>query len=173
MELMETKKYFLRPGKAAVKQSYYLLDENKNTVCEANILKMPVFGAADVEFINHITGQTSMHKVGHTVTTESNGLFGGGALFAKSHFKYDGEKIWDYLHDQGIRIDTGLQGGKLGTSYTVTLKGEPIATIDTASVGGSFITTKFALDVTTSEEYLDWAFLIAWSIARTDQTILQ
>lgn len=172
MEIMETRKYQLRPGKPAVKQSYYLFDENEETVYEANILKMPVFGAADVEFINHVTGRSSMHKVGHTVTTETSGLF-GGPLFAKSHFKFDDVKIWDYLHEQGIRIDTGLQGGKLGASYSVTLEGNPIATIDTASIGGSFITTKYALDVTTTEEYLDWAFLVAWSIARTEQTILQ
>ena len=168
MELMETKKYFFRPGKASVKQSYYLQDENEETVYEANILKMPVFGAADVEFINHITGQTTMHKVGHTVTTETSGLL-GALTFTKSYFKFDDVKIWDYLHEQGIRIDSGLQGGRLGMSYDVTLKGEPIANIETSSARGSVLTSRFTLDVTTSEKYIDWAFLVAWSIARTDK----
>ena len=168
---METKKYFFRPGKASVKQGFFMQDENEEVVYEANVLKMPVLSAADVEFVNKINGRSEIHKVGHTMTTETSGLL-GPFRFMKSYFKYDGEKIWDYLHDQGIRIESGIQSERLGMSYDVTLKGNKIANISTAAADGSkfILTTRFTLDVTTTEEFIDWAFLVAYSIAKTEQT---
>lgn len=168
---METKTYFFHPGKASVKQSYLMEDENQEVVYEANVLKMPLLGAADVEFINHITGKSEIHKVGHTLTSETSGLL-GGLTFTKSHFKYDNEKIWDYLHENGIRIESGIQTGRLGMAYDVTLKGDKIAAIETSAGNGSkfVLTTRYALEVTTTEEFIDWAFLVAYSIAKTEQT---
>ena len=168
---METKKYFFHPGKASVKQGYLMQDENQELVYESNVIKQPLLGAADVEFINHITGKSVVHKVGHTLTSETSGLF-GGLSFTKSHFKFDGVKIWDYLHEQGVRLDSGISGSRIGMVYDVSLKGQKIATIATAAANGSkfILTSRFTLDVTTTEEYIDLAFLVAYSIARTDQT---
>ena len=168
---METKAYFFHPGKASIKQGYLMEDDNQEVVYEANVLKQPLFGAADVEFVNHITGKSEIHKVGHTVTSETSGIL-GGFTFTKSHFKFDNEKIWDYLHERGIRIESGIQRGRLGMAYDVTLKGDKIAEIVTSSgKGSSFVlTSRFALEVTTSEEFIDWAFLVAYSIAKTEQT---
>ncbi len=75
------------------------------------------------EFTNHLTNRTEVHKVGHTVTAvQSSGLSGGilgdisEALSTRSGFKFDGKKVWDYLHDQWIRIDSSLAKGRLGYS---------------------------------------------------------
>ena len=169
---MEIKNYYFHPGKASIKQGYLMEDENQEVVYEANVLKQPLLGAADVEFVNHISGKSETHKVGHTVTTETSGLFSLGAFSTKSHFKYDGEKIWDYLHARGVRLESGLASGRLGMVYDVTLKGEKVATVATSSrSGNSFITNRFTLDVATAPENIDLAFLVAYSIAKTEQTI--
>jgi len=167
---MLSKTYRFRPEGKGLKTNYILEDENNEIVYEAKVLKQPLIGAASIEFINHVTGNSEEHKVGQTITTEtSQGL---GFYTTKSHFKYDGQKIWDYLHSKGVRTDSSPLGGKLGMTYSVMLGDYEIATIATASLGGglSFLTSAVNLDVTASEENLDLAFLTAFAIARTDQT---
>lgn len=119
--------YFFQPEKKILKQGFFMTDEDKNIVYEAKMLKQPILGAMEFEFINHITGQSGVHKVGHTVTTETSGLFEFFSI--KSSFKYDGENIWDYLHDQGIRIDSSIAGDRIGMSYHISLKGKDMADI--------------------------------------------
>ena len=163
-------KYLLKPVLNTVKQAFYLEDENGQTVYEGKMLKFSLLGASPFEFVNHITHKTEEHKVGKVLTSEQDG---GGliALMSKrSGFKFDGEKIWDYLHEQGIRIDSGFAGNKLGMSYDVTLRGKPLATIANSSPKGkSLLTTDLYYDVICEEKDLDTAFLVAFSIARTNQ----
>ena len=167
---MAAKTYLYQPDKKLMKQGAVLTDENGNTVYEAKMLKNSLFGGMQFEFVNRRTNQTAAHKVGHTLTTES-GTNGADVLSRKSRFKFDGKNIWDFLHEQGIRIDSGFSGGKLGMTYTVTLKGQPLATLATTAPGGkSLVTSANCYDVTTDEENLDLAFLVAFAIARTDQT---
>ncbi len=164
-------KYLLKPVLKTVKQSFYLEDESGNTVYEGKMMKFSLFGASPFEFVNHLSGKTEEHKVGKTVTTEQGG---GGlvtALSKRSSFKFDGKKIWDYLHDLGIRIDSKIAGGKLGMSYDVSFKGQPLANIATSSPKGkSIITTNLYYDVVCEEKDLDLVFLVAFSIAKTEQT---
>lgn len=164
-------KYLLKPVLKTAKQAFYLEDENGNTVYEGKMLKFTLLGAAPFAFVNHITGKTEEHKVGKTVTVEQ----GGGLLSAlskRSYFKYDGQKIWDYLHDQGIRIESGISGTKLGMNYDVTFKGAPLCTIANSSPKGkSIFTTDLYYDVICEEADLDLVFLVAFSIAKTEQTI--
>ena len=166
---METKTYFFQPEKKVLKQGYFLEDENKNIVYEAKMLKQPLIGAMEFEFINRISGSSELHKVGHTVTMEEESTL--GFFSKKSSFKYDGKNIWDYLHEKGVRIDTAFSGNRLGMNYTVSLEGKEIATIANAAPGNAqiFVTTRFWLNVTTTEEHLDTAFLVALAIARTEQ----
>ena len=164
-------KYLLKPKLKTIKQSFSLEDENGNLIYEGNMTKFSLIGAAPFEFINHLTMHKEDHKVGKTVTVEEDGNALLSLMSKKSYFKYDGKKIWDYLHDQGIRIDSALAGNKLGMRYDVTLKGRHLATIANSSPKGkSFITTDLYYDVTCEEEDLDMAFLVAFSIAKTDQT---
>lgn len=165
-------KYLLKPVLRTAKQAFYLEDENGNTVYEGKMTKFSLLGASPFEFVNHVTGKMEEHKVGKTVTVEQ----GNGGLLSmlskRSYFKYDGQKIWDYLHDQGIRIDSGISGKKLGMSYDVTFKGAPLATIANSSPKGkSIFTTDLYYDVTCEEADLDLVFLVAFSIAKTEQTI--
>ena len=166
---METKKYLFQPEKKVLKQGFFMEDENKKVVYEAKMLKQGIFGASKFEFINHISNKTEEHKIGHTVTIEQTGAF--EFFSTKSYFKYDGKKIWDYLHDEGVRIDSNFSDKKIGMSYKVSFKGEEIATIATSTLKGkSIVTTNFFLDVITSEDNLDLAFLVAFAIAKTEQT---
>ena len=89
----------------------------------------------------------------------------------RSYFKYDDKKIWDYLHDLGIRINSKASTSKIGMTYEVTFEGKPLATISTSSPKGkSLITTDLYYDVTCEEKDLDLVFLVAFSIAKTEQT---
>ena len=167
---MEDKKYFFHPDKKFLKQGFLMEDENNNVVYEVKVLKQPIFGAGTFEFINHISKKDEEHKVGHVVTVEQENGEITDVLSTKSYFKYDGKNIWDYLHEMGIRINSNLLGGKLGMSYTVSLEGKNIATLNTSSPKGkSIITTRFYYDIITTEEYLDIVFLTTFAIARTEQ----
>ena len=164
--------YRLKPVLKTAKQAFTLEDANGKLVYEGKMTKFSLLGASPFEFVNHVTNGSQTHQVGKTVTVEQ----GGGGIISflskRSYFKYDGQKIWDYLHDQGVRIDTGLAGDRLGMSYDVTLKGRPLATVTTSSPSGkSLISFDLYYDVTCEEEDLDLAFLVAFSIARTDQTL--
>ena len=167
---METK-YRLKPVLKTVKQSFYLEDENGSLVYEGKMTKFSLLGASPYEFVNHITGKTEEHKIGKTITAEQGG--GGiiSALSKASWFKFDGKKIWDCLHEMGIRINNGVSGSKIGMSYDVTFKGEHLATVANSSPKGkSLLTTDLYYDVICEEKDLDLVFLVAFSIAKTEQT---
>ena len=166
---MAGKTYFFHPEKKILKQGYLLEDDQQQVVYEAKVLKQSLIGASEIEFINHLSGRSETHKVGKTVTTETSGML--GMFSTKSHFKFDGKKIWDYLHEKGIRIDSALSGGKIGMTYRISLRGEEIATIASAAANNSnfIVTSGSCYQVTTSEEHLDIAFLITMAFARTDQ----
>ena len=165
-------KYLLKPKLATIKQTFFLEDENGNMVYEGKMTKFSLFGASPFEMVNHITNKTEEHKIGKTVTIEqNNGIDIIDFLSKRSYFKYDGKKIWDYLHDLGIRIDSKLSGNKVGMTYDITFEGKPLATIATSSPKGkSIITTDLYYDVTCEEKDLDLVFLVAFSIAKTEQT---
>ena len=169
---MATKTYFFHPEKkVSLKQGFQMEDENGELIYEAKILTFSLLGASDVEFVNHRTGRTEIHKVGKTVTSQLSGTL---EIFTKkSSFKFDGEKIWEYLHQEGIRISSGLAHGKIGMRYEVTYKGDFLATIESTSPNGGngILTGQFWYNVTTDEEDLDLAFLTAFAIARTDQLL--
>ena len=155
-------KYALKPVLKTFKQSFYLEDENGTKVYEGNMTKFKLFGAAPHEFINHITNHVEEHMLGKTVTVEQ-----GSGLIGELT-----KKIWDYLHDLGIRIDSRPSGNKLGMTYDVSLKGQPLATIAMSSPKGkSIIATNLYYEVICEEKDLDLVFLVAFSIARTEQTV--
>lgn len=163
-------KYVFKPVLKTVKQSFYMEDENGRVVYEGNMTKFSLFGAAPHEFINHITNKTEVHKIGKTITAESGNGGVVTALSRTSSFKFDGQKIWDYLHDLGIRIDSTLSGGKLGMTYDITFKGQPLATAaSTTPKGKSIVTLGHYYDVECEEKDLDLVFLVVFAIARTDQ----
>ena len=164
-------KYKLKPITGTVKEGFILVDENDNLVYKAQMTKFKLFGASPFKFENLITNKVEEHTVGKTVTVEQGGGDFIDIMSTKSQFKYDGEKIFKYLHDKGIRINSTVSGNKLGMTYEISLEGNPIAVIATSSPKGkSLITTNMFYDVTCEEKNLDLVFLVAFSIAKTEQT---
>ena len=164
-------KYLLKPVLKTIKQSFYLEDENNTLVYEGKMLKFSLLGQSPYEFKNHLTGKTEEHKIGKTITIEEGGNNLISFLSKRSYFKYDGEKIWNYLHDKGIEIDSKLSSNKLGMTYEITYNGEYLASISTSTKKGkSLITTDLYYDVDCEEKDLDLVFLVAFSIAKTEQT---
>ena len=162
-------KYLLKPALKTIKEGFSLVDENDNIVYEGKMTKFSLFGASPYTFTNFITNKIEEHKIGKTVTMEENGV--SGFFSTSSYFKFDGEKIWNYLHDKGIRIDSNLSSGKIGMTYDISFEGNTIATISTSTPKGkSFVTTDKYYDVTCDEANLDLVFLVAFSIAKTNQT---
>lgn len=163
-----TNKYMLRPITGTIKEGFTLVDESENLVYKAQMTKFKLFGASPFTFENHITNKTEEHTVGKILTVEESGVT--GFLSTKSTFKYDGEKIWKYLHNKGIRINSKLSGNKIGMTYEITLEGNPIAVLASSSPKGkSLITTGMFYDIECEEKDLDLVFLVAFSIARTEQ----
>ncbi len=164
------KRYLLQPENKMWKQGFLMKDENENVVYEAKVLKQSIFGSQTVDFVNHISNKSEQHKIGAVATTESSTNGMTNLFSVKSRFKIDGKIIWDHLHEQGVRIDSGKASGKLAMSYQVSLKGNPIATVSMSSPKGkSLIGIRYWLEVITSEENLDLAFLTAYAIIRTEQ----
>ena len=169
---MEAKTYIFQPEKKFLKQGNFVEDEAGNLVYEFKMLTQPLIGAMEFEFVNHLTGTSEKHKVSHTTTTESSGLF---LPTVKSWFKLDGTNIWDYLHEKGIRLDSHVLDGKIGADYDVSLNGNFIGRVGTYSPSGenALLTSNHYLKVETIEEYLDLVLLVAFAISRTDQAFLQ
>ena len=164
-------KYLLKPKLGTIKQAFFLEDEHGNMIYEGKMIKFSLLGASPFEFVNHLTNKTEEHKVGKTVTIEQGGNDLISFMSKRSYFKYDDKKIWDYLHDLGIRIDSNISTNKIGMTYEISFQGNHIATIASSSPKGkSLITTDMYYDVICEEKDLDIAFLVAFSIAKTEQT---
>ena len=168
-------KYLLKPITGTVKEGFILYDENEQEVYKTQMTKFKLFGASPFEFKNLVTGKTEEHSVSKVLTvSEKFGNDIAGAMLemmsTKSGFKYDGEKIFNYLHDKGIRIDSHVNTGKIGMKYDITFEGKPLATIANSSPSGkSILTVDRYYDVECEEKDLDLVFLVAFSIARTEQ----
>ena len=166
---MAIKTYYFKPDKKFFKQGFYMVGDNGESIYEAKMVKFSLFSAFKFEFINHKTTKSEIHKIGHTMTFEESGF--ESILSVKSFFKYDGKNIWDYLHEMGVRITSGISNKKIGMVYDISLKREKVATIAMSSLGSkkSIFATRYCYDVTTDDNYLDLAFLVAFSFARTNQ----
>lgn len=164
-------KYLLKPKLNTIKQTFFLEDENGNMIYEGKMIKFSLFKASPFEFVNHITNKTEEHKIGKTITIEQGGNDVISFMSKRSYFKYDDKKIWDYLHDLGVRIDSNLSSNKIGMTYEISFEGNHLATIASSSPKGkSIITTDMYYDVICEEKDLDLVFLVAFSIAKTEQT---
>lgn len=162
----------LRPG-------YIVEDKNRNVVYEGKMEKNALVGARHFVFTDHMKGTTEEHEVGHTLTQSFN-----DELFsAKSTFKFDGEKIWDILHDRGIRIQTNIVSKFPNMVYTIGRNGKFMATVETC---GKFVHEEDAAEHTlniplgkyyyrvwTNETDLSDLFLTVFAISETEQTVVE
>lgn len=123
-----TEYYFRLDGKMT-KPGYVIEDADRNILYEAKMLKNSLVGARTYEFTDHRTGYVQQHDVGHVMTSSFNDEF----FSVKSWFKFDGEKIWDLLHSQGLRMSTSLFSRFPNLIYDVTKNGSAFARIESCS----------------------------------------
>lgn len=120
----EQAEYYFRFDGHSLKPGYLIEDKFRKPLFEGKMLKNNLLGAREFEFVNHRTGESTVHKVGHVVTGGSDDL---GLLSTNSYFKFDGENVWDFLHDNGVLIDNSI-GDRLGQMiYTITVNGAFLA----------------------------------------------
>ena len=168
-------KYLLKPITGTIKEGFILYDENEQEVYRAQMIKFKLFGASPYEFKNMITNKSEEHTISKTVTTSVNNGNDIAAsilniISTKSGFKYDGNKIFDYLHEKGIRIESHINTDKIGMKYNISFEGNPLAIISNSSPKGkSLITFNGYYDIECEEKDLDLVFLVAFAIAKTEQ----
>lgn len=122
--------YYFRFDGHSLKPGYIVEDADRNTLYEGKMLKNSLVGARIYEFTDHRTGQSEQHEVGHVTTS----TFNDEMFSVKSSFKFDGEKVWDRLHGQGIRLSTNMHSRFPYFIYDVTKDGKALARIESCSV---------------------------------------
>lgn len=177
----EKTEYYFRFDGRTFMPGYLIEDKNRTPLFEGKMTQNLLVVPRKFEFINHRTHQTTVHKVGHIVTSgTSSGRFGGSDFTTSSWFKFDGENIWDYLHNKGILIDTDM-GEKLGAfEYTITkngrffakaqMTGKNVHEEDEGKAKFNFVNKMF-YRVWTSETDLELVFTVVFAIAETNQVI--
>ena len=178
----EQTEYYFRFDGHTFKPGYLIEDKNRTPLFEGKMLKNIPFAPREFEFVNHRTHVSTVHKVGHVVTsgTESGGRFSTTEFSKKSWFKFDGVNIWDYLHNNGILIDTDM-GERLGSfEYTFTKNGRFFAKAlmtsknvheedeENAKIN---IVNKMFYRIWTNQTDLELVFTAVFAIAETEQAI--
>lgn len=162
----------LRPG-------YIVEDSARSIVYEGKMEKNALVGSRHFVFTDHRKGTTEEHEVGHTFTQGFN-----DELFsAKSSFKFDGKKIWDVLHERGIRIQTNMISKFPNMVYTIGRNGRFIATVETSS---KYVHEEDAAEhklnipvgryyyrVWTNETDFADLFLTVFAISETEQAVVE
>lgn len=121
--------YYFRWDGNSLKPGYLIEDASRNVLFEGKMLKNALVGAREFEFNDHTTGTVRDHQVGHTSTQS----FNDEAFSAKSSFKFDGENVWDVIHDRGIRIATNMLSKFPYFVYDIARDGEPFARVESTS----------------------------------------
>lgn len=122
--------YYFRWDGNSLKPGYLIEDADRNVLFEGKMIKNAIVGARAFEFIDHTTGASCEHQIGHTLTQSFN-----GELFsAKSSFKFDGENVWDVIHDRGVRIATDMRSKFPYFIYDIAKDGAAFARAETSSM---------------------------------------
>lgn len=122
--------YYFRFDGNSLKPGYIIEDAERNILYEGKMLKNALVGARTYEFKDHRTGYSEQHEIGHVMTSSYNDEF----FSVRSSFKFDGAKIWDYLHNRGLRLSTNMHSKFPYLIYDVTKDGSAFARIESCSV---------------------------------------
>ena len=175
----EVKEYYCKFDGKTFKPGYIVEDADRNLLFEGKMTKQALVGARTFEFNNHVTGSVKEHQVGHTITqTYNDELFS-----ASSWFKFDGQNIWEVIHDRGIRISTSIMSKFPNLVYDVAKDGKPFAIIETS---GKYVHEDEAAEHTinipvgryfyriwTNSEDLESLFLTVFAISETEQAVVE
>ncbi len=171
--------YYYRFDGNGLKPGYILEDADRNVLYEGKMTKQALVGARPFEFVNHKNGITESHDVGHMVTQTYN----EEVFSARSYFKFDGENVWDVIHNRGIRISTNLRSKFPNVIYEAAKDGAPFARIESTGMyvheddaaqhkinppaGGMYYR------VWTNTSDFDTLFLTVFAISETDQVVVE
>ena len=172
----EKKLYFLTDLGTA-KGTAHIEDENRQVVYEAACTKFSLVADSEYDFIDHRSGSHKTHLIGKTVTSSSDAFW---VLDNHSIFSIDGKDIWKVLHENGIRIETGME--KLKWNYNIfrgdVLIAEAVNTNklvheEDAEAKGALAAVPFPgfFRIRAFDENLDAIFLVLFAIGRTDMMI--
>ena len=148
-------------------QGYQLQNRNKEVVYECKLWYLNVAGIDDVDFINHINGYTSHHKVGH-VQDRMN-----GEIVLRSSFSFDGEDVLSYVASRGYTHRLEIDG----LAFTIYLYKDDVhvATLYSSNNGKNFFDadgpivpqpTRSCFVIETMHKYLDEVILYTMFFAR-------
>ena len=173
----EQTEYYFRFDGHAFKPGYLIEDKDRKPLFEGKMLKNNPLGAREFEFVNHRTGETTAHKVGHVVTSGDESM---GMLSTNSYFKFDGVNVWDFLHDNGVLIDNAI-GYKLGQMvYTITVNGSFLAkAVMTSNYVHEEDEEKHKVNIINKMYYRIWTnavdleliFTVIFAVAETNQAV--
>ena len=169
----ERKLYFLTDLGTA-KGGCHIEDEHRTVLYEAVATRFSLIADSVYDFVDHTLNRRQPHLVSKTVTSSSDAIW---VLDNHSTFDLDGKDVWKQLHENGVRIETRLQG--LHWAYTIFRDGAEIARAETS---GRLVHEEDAEDqdvlakapsrgffrVRTNEQNLDVIFLTLFAIGRTD-----
>ena len=173
-----TEYYVLFDGNT-FKPGYIVEDRNRSVVFTGEMTKNAAVGPRLFTFTDHVMGRTTEHQVGHTVTQQFNNEF----FSMSSYFKFDGQNIWDLLHDKGIRIETDMHSIFPRLRYTVSLYGKFFALIESSSKYVheedeaehkiAIPTGRYFFRCWTNEDNMDLLFLTVFAISESEQAIVE
>ncbi len=171
--------YYFKFDGHSLKPGYLVEDADRNLLFEGKMTKQALVGARTYEFHNHVTGSVAQHQIGHTVTQSFN-----DEMFSrKSWFKFDGQNIWDLLHEKGLLLTTDLHSKLPYLVYNVSKNGAPFAVIETSSVYVHedeeaqhklvIPTGNMFYRFWTNSTDLETLFLTIFAISETEQTVVE
>ena len=173
--------FHLDPNSKGLKQGYVMEDKEHHLIYEAIMTKNSIFKPCMYDFINHLSGSIKTYAMGHPIQ-KSEGIANVGnvriAQIYDSHFKLDGVNNWEYFESRGYKTD--IKPHKLGE--IVDLSKDGVTVVHLESAGRNLfeddpkgdtgllnsIHTSGCYRVDCSEEDLDIAFLLCFSLTRTD-----
>lgn len=172
----ERKLYFLTDLGTA-KGTCHIEDAERRVLYEALCPGFSLFADSRYEFVDRELNRRTTHFIGKTVTSSSGAPW---AIDSHSTFTVDGKDVWDVLHENGVRIRTGLDG--IRWAYTVYRNDAVIAQVtganklvheEDAEAKGAIAQIPFPgfFRITTCEENLDVIFLVLFAIGRTDMRL--
>ena len=170
----EERRLYFVTDLGTAKGTCHIEDADRNVVYEAVSTKFSLVRDSEYDFVDHERNVRTPHLVGKTVTTSSDAIW---VLDNHSTFDLDGRDIWKQLHENGIRIETGLDG--LKWAYGIYRDGVEIASVvntnklvheEDAEKGGVLAKVPFPgfFRIRTKEQNLDAIFMTLFAIGRTD-----
>lgn len=168
------RKLYFTTDLGTAKGTCHIEDAERKVLYAAESVKFSLVADSEYAFVDHVLGRRTQHLVGKPVTSSSDSLW---VLDNHSTFDFDGRDIWKVLHENGVRIQTALNG--IRWTYTIYRDGRQIAYAETCgkyvheedeAKKGLIAKTPFKgfYRITTAEENLDVIFLVLFAVGRTD-----